>query len=98
MREPQPHVMLDAFHEDFDKQNTEAALYCMPGRARKGDNGSIYVLLLVLDDREKAIFRRIGLARGWGEDMKEKILARSGEEDKFQCEEYRDGLHLIRII
>jgi hypothetical protein len=98
MREPQPHVMLDAFHEDFDKQNAEAALYCMPGRARKGDNGSIYVLLLVLDDREKAIFRRIGLAHGWGEDVKEKILARSGEEDKFPCEEYRDGLHLIRII
>lgn len=98
MREPQPHVKLDAFHEDFDKQNAEAALYCMPGRIRKGDDGSIYVLLLELDDRERAIFRRIGLARGWGEDVKEKILARSGEEDKFPCEEYRNGLHSIRII
>ncbi|KAF9776466.1 hypothetical protein IL306_005345 [Fusarium sp. DS 682] len=99
VQEPQLQVMLDARHENFEEQNAMAALYCMPGRMRRADNdGSIYILLLELVDREKGSFRRIGLARGWGADVQAKILACSVEESKFPCEEYLEGRHLIRII
>lgn len=98
LREQQPHVKLDAFHEDFSKQNSEAALYCMPGRIRQGDNGSIYFLLFELLDRGSGIFRRIGLARGWGKAVKAKIMARNDDEAAFPCEEYQNGLHSIRVI
>ncbi len=98
IRKPQPFVKLDTFHKDFDKQNAEATLYCMPGRKRKSDDGSIYILLLELENRERGIFRRIGLAHGWGKVVRDNMLGRSEEEEKFPCEEYRDGLHSIRII
>lgn len=97
-REPQPHVMLDAPHRHFDEEITDGNLYCMPARVREGDEGSIYVLILLLEDRKWGIFRRVGLARGWGKDVKDKVLARTTEESKLPCEEYRDGLHTIRII
>jgi hypothetical protein len=97
-RESQPHVMLDDFHNDFDKQNAESSLYCIPRRVRKGDDKSIYLLLLEVCDVERGVFRRVAAARGWGEDVKEKILARGKGEDKFPCEECRDGCHLIRIM
>lgn len=97
-RQPEAHVKLDAFYENFDKQNAAGSLYCMPGRVPKGDFGDVYVLLLELEDRERAVFRRIGLAFARGKEVKEKILARSGEEDKYPCEAYRDGLHTICIV
>jgi hypothetical protein len=98
IREPQPHVMLDEYHANFDVENAKGALYCMPGRRRKDVNGSIYVLLLMLQDRERGIFRRIGLAHGWTKAVRERILERGGEEDKFPSEQYRDGWHTIRVI
>ena len=100
MREPQPHISPDISHEDFHEQITDREVYGMPGRMRDGDgsDGSIYMMLLLLDDRERGVFRRVGIARGWGKEVKEKILARSVEEDQFPCEEYTDGLHTIRII
>ncbi|KAH6972470.1 heterokaryon incompatibility protein [Ilyonectria sp. MPI-CAGE-AT-0026] len=94
----QVQVMLDAPHNDFEEQNAKAALYCMPGRVRRVDDGSIYVLLLEMLDRAKGIFRRIGLARGWGADTQARILARSMEESQFPCEEYTQAGHLIRVI
>ncbi|RYP29109.1 hypothetical protein DL767_006879 [Monosporascus sp. MG133] len=94
----QPLVMLDNIHKSFDRQNTEALLYCMPGRiAQKADGHSI-LLLLELVDRQKGIFRRIGIAHGWGEDMKSKIMSPSTDDNELPCVEYRDGLHRIRII
>ncbi|KAL6407060.1 heterokaryon incompatibility protein [Ilyonectria robusta] len=94
----QVQVMLDAPHNDFEEQNAKAALYCMPGRVRRVDNGSIYVLLLEILDRARGIFRRIGLARGWGADTQARILARSVEESQLPCEEYTQAGHLIRVI
>lgn len=94
----QVQVMLDAPHNDFEEQNTKAALYCMPGRVRRIDDGSIYILLLEMLDRARGIFRRIGLARGWGADAQARILARSVEESQFPCEEYTQAGHLIRVI
>ncbi|KAL2109836.1 hypothetical protein VUR80DRAFT_1920 [Thermomyces stellatus] len=96
--EPQPHIIPDAPPEDFNKEIADGELYGMPGRVRKGDEGTIYVLILRLVDRERGIFRRIGLAHGYGRDVKEKILARTPEEEVFPCEEYAGGLHSIRII
>jgi len=97
-RSYQPHVMLDAFHDGFDQENSNEALYCMVGRIQEA-GGIIFVLLLELVDRERGVYRRIGLARGWGEAIKQKLLARSGEEATFPCEKYGDdGLHHIRIV
>lgn len=72
----------------------------MLGRIRKGDSeeATINLLLLELLDRDKAIFRRIGFANAYGKGAKIKILSRSQDEDKLPCNEYRDGLHSIRII
>ncbi|KAH8707291.1 hypothetical protein HC256_010568 [Beauveria bassiana] len=98
MREPQPHVKLDASHVSFEKQNKEASLYCMPGRKRSGDSGSIYILLLELVNRERGIFRRIGLARGWDKAVIERMLSHHVMESQFPCEEYKDGKHLISLV
>ncbi|KAF6817732.1 hypothetical protein CMUS01_12029 [Colletotrichum musicola] len=97
-REPQPHVLLDRPRPNFDEQNSDSELFCMPARIGQTDEGSLYVLLLELQDRGKGVFRRIGMARGWGKEVRQKLLARNREEDKLPCEEYRDGRHLIRII
>ena len=96
--EPQPHVKLDALHDDFEEHNAKEALYCMPARVRSCDDGSIYILILEVDDPKRGVYCRIGLARGWGKEVKEKILARSVTESRLPCEEYQVGLHLIRII
>ena len=102
MRELQPHVFLDTEQQYRDladpQQPEDGNIYCMPVRKREGDQGSIYVLILKLHDREKGIFRRIGLARGWGADVQQKIMAPSTEESKFPCDSYQDGLHAIYII
>lgn len=97
-REPQPHVLLDGPRPNFDEQNSNSELCCMPARMRQGDEESLYVLLLELQDRGKGVFRRIGMARGWGKEVRQKLLARNEEEDKLPCEKYRDGKYLIRII
>ncbi|OAQ60664.1 heterokaryon incompatibility protein [Pochonia chlamydosporia 170] len=98
MQETQLQVMLDSFHNSFKEQNANAALYCMPGRVRRTEEGSIYILLLEVVDRGRGIFRRIGLARGWGMDLQAKVLTRSDEESRFPCEEYTEDGHLICII
>ncbi|KAF2016812.1 heterokaryon incompatibility protein [Aaosphaeria arxii CBS 175.79] len=97
-KEPQPHVKLDAFYDQFEEQNAKETLYCMPARVRPGADGSIYALILEVEDPQRGVYRRIGLARGWGEEMKGKMLACSGEEDQFPCEQFHNGLHMIRII
>jgi hypothetical protein len=98
MREPQPHVMLDTPHDDFNELNAAETLYCMPARVREGEDGSIYILILELENRERAIFRRIGIARGWGKEVKEMILAHSTEESLLPCEEFSSGRHSICVI
>lgn len=98
MREPQPHVMLDQPHDNFTEQNADGTLFCMPARVRKGKDGSIYILILELHDRERGVFRRIGIARGWGEVVKQRVLAYSTEQGRFPCEEYRCGEHSILIV
>jgi hypothetical protein len=50
MREPQPHVKLDYPRKDFKEQNAKGSLYCMPARVYKGNDVSIYVLILELVD------------------------------------------------
>jgi hypothetical protein len=96
--EPQPHVKFDASYDHFDEQNAKETLYCMPARVRADVDGSIYAMILEVCDPEKGVYRRIGLARGWGEGVKAKMLVCSEGEDTFLCEEYRNDLHLIRII
>ncbi|KAL0936984.1 heterokaryon incompatibility protein [Colletotrichum truncatum] len=91
-------VGLDDFHANFDDENAESALFCMPAKLLTGLNDFLYILLLELLDKERGIFRRIGLARGFSGEAKNRVLARSAEESKLPCEEYRGGRHLIRVI
>lgn len=94
----QLQVMLDSFHHDFNEENAKGALYCMPGRVRRIEGGSLYLLLLEVIDREKGTFRRIGLARGYGADLQIKILTRSPQESQFPCKAYTEAGHLVCII
>lgn len=66
----QVQAMLDAPHSDFEEQNAKAALYCMPDRVRRIDDGSIYILLLEILDRARGIFRRMGLLVGGGQTLR----------------------------
>ncbi|KAI1326147.1 heterokaryon incompatibility protein [Xylariaceae sp. FL0255] len=97
----QPHIYLDRLRPPgFHNQDIKRTLYCMPARVRPGPEGSIYMLLLRLCDESKGIFRRIGVARGWGTEVKEKALGsgiHTGEE-KFPCEKYENGQHTIVIV
>ena len=100
--EVQPFITLDSYQADFDRQNSEGALYCMPGRLHRDavnlDDEEVDVLLLELEDRERGVFRRIGLARGVGQEVAGNILARDMGDPNLPCEEYQDGKHLICII
>ncbi|KAI0486650.1 heterokaryon incompatibility protein [Xylaria cf. heliscus] len=100
-RELQPYVFLDHPDvDDFDTQNAEGALYCIPARVRNSGNGSIYILLLELYNKEKGVFHRIGLARGWGTAIKERIMdcGVHVDEYKFPCEDYCNGRHTICVV
>jgi hypothetical protein len=92
------HVKLDTVHSHFNDENAKQALYCMPGRARRDGEGTIYILLLEAISGERGTFRRIGLGLGWGADVQTKILARSLDERKLPCKEYTEKGHLIRIV
>ena len=94
----QIHVMLDSFHHDFKEENANDALYCMPGRARRTKDGSLYLLLLEAIDRQKGVFRRIGLSLAYGAELRAKVLARHSREGQFPCKEYTDKGHLVCII
>ncbi|OHF02047.1 hypothetical protein CORC01_02626 [Colletotrichum orchidophilum] len=98
MKEYQPHVALDTSQEWTGMQNLQPDLFCMPARKRPDDHGSIYVLLLELQDRKEGVFRRVGIARGWGKDVRANFLARNGEEETLPCVTYKHGRHLVRII
>ncbi|KXH61321.1 heterokaryon incompatibility protein [Colletotrichum nymphaeae SA-01] len=98
MREYQPHVYLDDNQQLVSTQNHRPELFCMPARTRPGDDGSIYVLLLQLEDRKDGIFRRIGIARGWGKELRESLLASNAEESTLSCVKYEGGRHLVRIV
>ncbi|KAF4832587.1 hypothetical protein CGCSCA4_v013615 [Colletotrichum siamense] len=97
-REPQPHVMLDTYHSDFDRQNSTSTLFCMPAREKKGDEGSLYVLLLELQDRDSGTFRHIGMARGWGKEVKHGILWDRDKATQLPCEAFINGRSLVRLV
>ncbi|CAI6332914.1 unnamed protein product [Periconia digitata] len=94
----QPYIRLDYFHDNFEEENANQALFCMPAMEDQHDGGVILAFVLKVDDVEKGIYRRIGLVWGWGEVVKERIKARSETEGQLPCEEYKDGLHMIRVI
>ncbi|KAK1625229.1 heterokaryon incompatibility protein-domain-containing protein [Colletotrichum phormii] len=48
--------------------------------------------------RKEGIFRRIGIARGWGKELRESLFARNAEERTMPCVKYEEGRHLVRII
>ena len=97
-RGPQPQIFLDTRHDRFDEQCAKQSLFCMPAKLRDDGSESIYILILEVANVDRGVYRRIGLARGWGKEVKEAMLAVSGKEDEFPCEEYRGGLHTIRIV
>ncbi|KAK2752427.1 hypothetical protein CKAH01_17706 [Colletotrichum kahawae] len=96
-REPQPHVMLDTYHSNFDQQNSTSTLFCMPARERKVDEGRLYVLLLDLQDRDSGTFRRIGMARGWGKEVKNGILYGREKTTQLPCQAFINGKSLVRL-
>lgn len=85
----------------FDKDNRNGTLYCMAARKSVYEEFSfISALLLQAVDKEKGIFRRIGV---WtdvnpSESIWESSLTYEEGEENYPCEEYRDGYHYIRII
>jgi hypothetical protein len=66
--------------------------------AASGTEGNLNILIPELADGEKGVFRRIGLAFGWGEDVKVKILPNTLEGENFPWVGYRNGMHSICII
>jgi hypothetical protein len=98
----QPHVALDHFHHDFDKQNADGTLYCMPGIY--WEKQIFYMLLLEAVDQERATFRRIGLGTMQVNSSLraaiQKITTSNDDEAQHLCAEYscRDGLHSVKII
>ncbi|KAK1711538.1 heterokaryon incompatibility protein [Colletotrichum acutatum] len=98
MKEYQPHVYLDDNQQWESTQNHQQELFCMPARTRPGNDGSIYVLLLQLEDGKNGTFRRIGIARGWGKEVRESLLACNAEESTLPCVRYEGGRHLVRIV
>jgi hypothetical protein len=97
-RGPQPQIFVDNRHDHFEAQHAKKSLYCVPAKVRDDGSESIYILILEVEGMTRGVYRRIGLARGWGKEVSEPMLALSGNEEEFPCEEYRDGLHTIRII
>ncbi|KAK8859801.1 heterokaryon incompatibility protein-domain-containing protein [Apiospora arundinis] len=100
MEEPPFRVYLDRSRSTNGSDLGSEHLFCMPARVRDGPSGSIYVLLLEALDTTKGVFRRIGIARGWGTDVKAKILSQGVHvgEDGFPCERYSDGQHTILVV
>ncbi|KAK7995007.1 hypothetical protein PG990_013780 [Apiospora arundinis] len=100
MEEPPFRVYLDRSRSTNGSDLGSGHLFCMPARVRDGPSGSIYVLLLEALDTTKGVFRRIGIARGWGTDVKAKILSQGVHvgEDGFPCERYSDGQHMILVV
>ncbi|KAH8730095.1 hypothetical protein GQ44DRAFT_723558 [Phaeosphaeriaceae sp. PMI808] len=90
-------VMLDVLQDNFEEQNAKNSLYCMLG-GYYDDRNEKYALILEIEDPRKGVYRRIGILRTSSRKFMEEITASSVREDNFPCEEYRDGLHLIRII
>jgi hypothetical protein len=95
---PQPQVFVDNRHDHFEEQHAKQSLYCVPAKVCEDESESIFILILEVEDMTRGVYRRIGLARGWGKEVRESMLTLSGKEEEFPCEEYRDGLHTIRII
>ncbi|KXH41074.1 hypothetical protein CNYM01_04589 [Colletotrichum nymphaeae SA-01] len=106
------HVELDMFHDNLDEQNDKSVLYCMPAKWREvhvfdpETNGwtdricdyELSMLLFELQDKERCLFRRLGIAHLSTGPTKENVLIRQEGESEFPCEEYLEGRHLIRII
>lgn len=89
-------VALDTFHQDFELQNDESSLYCIP--CAMEETQGFKIMLLEIQDRSRGIFRRIGMITHLDEESREQILGPCDDEHSFPCEEYRSGKHLIRII
>lgn len=94
----QPHVELDPPFTESSWQDVPGSLYCMPAAQCSRGEEDVYILIFEVVDHEKGIYRRVGIAHGWGGEMQEKMDQRSEREHEFPCEEFRDGLHTIRVI
>lgn len=95
----EPWVVLDHLHTDFEKQNTDALLFCIPVRWLPVEKSeTIDVLLLELIDHKTPTYRRIGLAWGVGGEMTARIMASGVDGRDMPSDEFRDGRHLIRIV
>ncbi|EPE36412.1 hypothetical protein GLAREA_05750 [Glarea lozoyensis ATCC 20868] len=100
-RERQPEVAFDHFHHDFDKQNADGTLYCMPAKYK--NKKIFYVLLLEAVDQERATFRRIGLGCTGASALRSHIhhiMTSYDNQPEHLCAHYlcRDGLHSVKII
>ncbi|KXX79583.1 Heterokaryon incompatibility protein 6, OR allele, partial [Madurella mycetomatis] len=79
---PPLFILLDVDQEEFNEENANDLLFAMI--ARKLDKSpppnqalgriAMFILLFRLMDREKAVFKRIGIASTWNQDVEETIL------------------------
>lgn len=105
---PPLFVLLDVHQEDFDEENANDLLFAMAARnidnRRPASEGlgfiAMFILLFKLADREKAVFKRIGIASTWNQGVEETILKvrRPANAPPLPCLEYRDGMHSICVI
>ena len=93
-----PDVRLDPPYAGHACKAESDGLCCMPARDHPDNDRSIRILLLEVVDQNKGIYRRVGLALGWGKGLKQKLRRRSEMEGQFPCEEFFGGWHLIRVI
>ncbi|KAK0629222.1 hypothetical protein B0T17DRAFT_505807 [Bombardia bombarda] len=98
--DPKIHVSLDVDQEDFEQESSQDLLFSMCAKPPSENKTIMYLLLFKLVSREKATFRRIGIAHAFDETVKNHILSieRGVEEPQLPCIEYRDGLHSIYVI
>ncbi|KAF6828213.1 heterokaryon incompatibility protein [Colletotrichum musicola] len=87
-------IHLDVVHERLE----ECTLFCMPARIRNSGKNIVDVLLLELVDRERGVFRRVGLGSFASEEESYEALWLGLEVQRLSCEEYGDAEQLIRLI
>jgi len=100
------HIWMDTAGPSFNRANTEGKFYFLPvmigklGQQELGfKNHGMWLLILELVGRDKAVFRRFGVRRYdyLCRAETDKILRYEAGED-FPCEKYEDGHHHICII
>lgn len=93
-----PQVTLDRLHVDFTQQFAENLLYCMPAFVTSDEEPTMHILLLELIDQTSNLYRRIGIARAWSDEIRRWIMRRTKDEHTYPCDKYRHGKHLISIV